>query len=157
MVYFKNLVCFTGWFSYDITVYNKMNSTEFYHVALEITSFFASLIIKLGKSGQLKWSHLPKMTPIIGRRPASRIHVFYSRNLSHTLAERMVLSGILVKLISKYEETNLTLTDGPQIKIRHYSKAHFKSDISELWEFSQNNSKLIAGENQTGLIKCILL
>lgn len=102
------------YFPHDITVSNKMNSIEFYQMQpWKLPHPYASFIVNSGKLGQLKSSHLPKMTPTIGTRPDSRILVSYSRNLT----KRMVLSGILVKITSKYKETNLTITHCPHIKI----------------------------------------
>ena len=62
------------------------------------------------------------MAPTIGMKPGSRILVSYSRNLFCTLTERVVLPGILVKVISKYKEANLTLTDYAQIKISYQAE-----------------------------------
>lgn len=64
--------------------------------------------------------------PIIGRMTGSRILTFYARNLSHTLTKSMVLSRTLVKIISKYKEASLTLTDSPQMKISHLYKSSFQ-------------------------------
>lgn len=95
------------------------------------------------------------MSPVIGRRPGSRILVFYSRNLSHTLTKRMVLSGILVEIISKYRKEILFSQAVLKLKLAIIQKLISSETFWNSENFPKVTQISLLVKTQAGLIDCI--